>query len=230
MSTFVRAALAAICLTLSACGSVSRLEHSGGHDFRAYRTIVIGTLGNKPAIAIPDDKRLAYDTQVGIASSRFAKYLERELRAYRMDVDVVRGEPRPGALFVEGDITRYANGNAALRLFFGFGAGSSYFDAFVRFRDTDSGDVLVIEELAERAAVLDIYEVASGLVALGFANIRIAFVDRNVDELPMMQFGETVARNRGIDGRVFANEADADAWLRAEHDPLHADAQRQRGG
>lgn len=90
--------------------------------------------------------------------------------------------------------------------------------------------VLVIEELAERAAVLDIYEVASGLVALGFQNIRIAFVDRNMDELPMMQFGETVARNRGIDGRVFATEAEADAWLRAEHDSLHAEAHRQRGG
>lgn len=107
----------------------------------------------------------------------------------------------------------------------------AYWTEIARFcREEEVRAVLVIEELAERAAVLDIYEVASGLVALGFANIRIAFVDRNVDELPMMQFGETVARNRGIDGRVFANEADADAWLRAEHDPLHADAQRQRGG
>lgn len=89
--------------------------------------------------------------------------------------------------------------------------------------------VLVVEEIAERAAVLDIYEVAAGLVALGFANIRIAFVDRNADELPMMQFAETVARNRGIDGRVFASEADAQAWLAheavGEHEP-----QRQRGG
>ena len=88
--------------------------------------------------------------------------------------------------------------------------------------------VLVVEEIKERAAVLDIYEVASGLVALGFSDIRIAFVDRNVDELPMMQFGETVARNRGIDGRVFARETDAEAWL--AQDAHETSDSRQRGG
>jgi hypothetical protein len=88
--------------------------------------------------------------------------------------------------------------------------------------------VLVVEEIAQRAAVLDIYEVASGLVALGFSDIRIAFVDRNADELPMMQFAETVARNRGIDGRVFAREADAEAWL--VHEWAGDAASRQRGG
>lgn len=93
----------------------------------------------------------------------------------------------------------------------------------------DVRGVLVIEEIAQRAAVLDIYEVAAGLVALGFSDIRIAFVDRNADELPMMQFGETVARNRGIDGRVFANEADAEAWLAHEWTGTPG-APRQRGG
>jgi hypothetical protein len=88
--------------------------------------------------------------------------------------------------------------------------------------------VLVVEEIAERAAVLDIYEVASGLVALGFSDIRIAFVDRNADELPMMQFAETVARNRGIDGRVFSREADAEAWL--AHEWTGESGTRQRGG
>lgn len=189
MSTFVRAALAAIGLTLSACGSVSRLEHSGGHDFRAYRTIVIGTLGNKPAIAIPDDKRLAYDTQVGIASSRFAMYLERELRAYRMDVDVVRGEPRPGALFVEGDITRYANGNAALRLFFGFGAGSSYFDAFVRFRDTDSGDV-VGTVLVDKNS----WPIASGVAAFQTGDAEVLGAAKRVAEEIAFQRGAIARR------------------------------------
>lgn len=88
--------------------------------------------------------------------------------------------------------------------------------------------VLVVEEIAERAAMLDVYEVASGLVALGFSDIRIAFVDLNTDELPLMQFGETVARNRGIDGRVFAREADAEAWL--THEWAGDGTARQRGG
>jgi hypothetical protein len=82
-----------------------------------------------------------------------------------------------------------------------------------RCHELDARRLLVVEELAERADVLDVYEVASGLVALGFSRIRIAFVDLLLEEQPMMQFAERVARNRGIDGRVFRDEAAAEAWL-----------------
>lgn len=84
-----------------------------------------------------------------------------------------------------------------------------------RCREIDARRLLVVEDLAERAQVLDVYEVAAGLVALGFARIRIAFVDLQLDELPMMLFAETVARNRGIDGRVFRDVATAEAWLQS---------------
>ena len=38
-------------------------------------------------------------------------------------------------------VTRFVEGNAALRLFIGMGAGSSYFDATTRFKDS-TGKVL----------------------------------------------------------------------------------------
>lgn len=86
-------------------------------------------------------------------------------------------------------------------------------DVATRCHELDAHRLLVVEDLAERAQVLDVYEIAAGLVALGFARIRIAFVDLHLEELPMMLFGETVARNRGIDGRVFRDVASAAAWL-----------------
>ena len=86
-------------------------------------------------------------------------------------------------------------------------------DIAQRCQEIDARRLLVVEDLAERAQVLDVYEIAAGLVALGFSRIRIAFVDLQLEELPMMLFGETVARNRGIDGRVFRDIASAAAWL-----------------
>lgn len=38
-------------------------------------------------------------------------------------------------LVIDGVITRFEEGNAALRYLIGMGAGSSYFDATTRFRD-----------------------------------------------------------------------------------------------
>jgi hypothetical protein len=50
--------------------------------------------------------------------------------------------PRAGSLTVSGDITKCVEGNAALRAWIGFGAGSSYFDAIVRCSDADTGQPL----------------------------------------------------------------------------------------
>ncbi len=53
---------------------------------------------------------------------------------------VVRtGTPDSSTLVVGGEITRFVEGNAALRFLVGMGAGSSYFDATVRATDGASG-------------------------------------------------------------------------------------------
>jgi hypothetical protein len=43
---------------------------------------------------------------------------------------------------------------------------------------------------------------------------QVAFVDANPESTPNMAFAEDVAVNRGVFMRVFANAADAEAWLK----------------
>ncbi len=46
------------------------------------------------------------------------------------------------SLIIFGEIVRYVEGNAALRLMIGLGAGSSYFDANVKITNSDSNVLL----------------------------------------------------------------------------------------
>lgn len=75
--------------------------------------------------------------------------------------------------------------------------------------------VLVIEELKQKPTPFEVFEVASRLREVGMGGIVIAFVDTDLDQLPENLFGETVATNRGLVGKVFNSVADAEAWLEA---------------
>ena len=73
---------------------------------------------------------------------------------------------------------------------------------------------LLIDERLEgqRLPVDDVFELASegALNALGFFQ-AVAFVDPKMGD--MAQFAETVALNRGMPIRAFANVQDAENWL-----------------
>jgi len=190
---FVFAAVAALALCLSACGTTSQLQQSGGDHAREvalYSTVVIGDFTNDPAKPPRDDKRAEYDAEVAHAAKRFGELLEAELLAYRMDLKIVHGAPQPGALLIDGVITRYQDGNAALRLLIGFGAGSSYFDALVRFRDVDSGVLLGTVEVDKNS-----WPLGGGIAAFqtGEAQLKNAAM-RVAEELALIR-GEI--RKRG---------------------------------
>jgi hypothetical protein len=132
-------------LLLAACGSTSKMQRADATadiDVSSYTTIVVTGFANQPKKPPKESSRAAYDAEVTAASQRFAQMVVQQLQAYGVRGEIVSGEARPGALLVGGDITRYKEGNAALRLLIGFGAGSSYFDATVRFTDADTGRVL----------------------------------------------------------------------------------------
>lgn len=74
--------------------------------------------------------------------------------------------------------------------------------------------LLVVENLAETGDTLDLERLIDAVVALGFRDIRVAFVDLIDSHLAAMEHGEILARERGITGRVFADENDAVRWLR----------------
>jgi hypothetical protein len=139
------AAVSGFALTLVACGSTSKIQRAESApelDFSKYQTIVVGEFLSKPAKPVAADERATYDAEVNAAGQRFSQMVANQLAEYGVQGEIVRGENRPGAIRIDGDITRYKEGNAALRLLIGFGAGSSYFDSAVRFTDVDSGIVL----------------------------------------------------------------------------------------
>jgi hypothetical protein len=43
--------------------------------------------------------------------------------------------------------------------------------------------------------------------------LKIAFVDRKTDQNQLNRFGETVAVNRGVHGRLFTDVSEAEIWL-----------------
>ena len=55
---------------------------------------------------------------------------------------IYREQVNKKALLISGEITRYVKGNGTLRFLVGFGAGSSYFDATVRLKDNETGEIL----------------------------------------------------------------------------------------
>lgn len=74
--------------------------------------------------------------------------------------------------------------------------------------------VLVVENIAEAGDPLILEGLIDAVVALGFRDIRVAFVDLMQSHLAAMEHGEILARERGIAGRVFGDEGEATRWLR----------------
>lgn len=76
--------------------------------------------------------------------------------------------------------------------------------------------VLIEEDIREAVSMGEMYRLASEIPELGFFGIRIAFVDRYVEHQDLNQFGELVAVNRGLYGRLFNDIETAEKWLLSE--------------
>lgn len=73
--------------------------------------------------------------------------------------------------------------------------------------------VLVEEDFGTDNSMLDTYEIMNQGQIVGLSGIRIAFVDRHPEQMNNNLFAETVARNRGIIGKVFSSIQEAEGWL-----------------
>ncbi|HYF36487.1 MAG TPA: DUF4410 domain-containing protein [Prosthecobacter sp.] len=124
-------------VTLVSCGTVATTQPvttGGVRTGKTYSKVVVQDFKN----AVSDD-----DGSTVVAGRHFADVIAQTLRTSRPGVMVARnGSTDAGTLVVSGEITRYMEGNAALRLFVGMGAGSSYFDANIRFSDGANGQAL----------------------------------------------------------------------------------------
>lgn len=118
---------------------------------------------------------------------------------------VLRIEPRPGYLFarvegpedtVEVSIAYWSEIAAACRA-----AGTRR--------------LLVVEELQGCATPSEMDAVVDGLIAMGFSDIRVAFVDATEDAA-LLVGAEIRVQQHGLVGRVFRREAEAEQWLLAD--------------
>jgi len=73
--------------------------------------------------------------------------------------------------------------------------------------------VLIEEDIPEDVSMGEMYQLASELPQLGFIGIRIAFVDRYIEQQDLNHFGELVANNRGLNAKVFNDVTEAEKWL-----------------
>ena len=75
--------------------------------------------------------------------------------------------------------------------------------------------VLIVEDIPEESSMVDVYELASRLPEIGFRGITIAFVDRYAGHQDLNDFGVLVGSNRGLIGKAFGSETEAEQWLLA---------------
>ena len=75
--------------------------------------------------------------------------------------------------------------------------------------------MLVEQDFAVPLSKIDAFYLAEALAYMPIRQLRVAFVDRDVEQNGINLFAETVAVNRGGVGKVFTNMADAEAYLLA---------------
>ena len=113
-------------------------------------------------------------------------------------------EERPGYLYVEVNGPR------------------DNFDISVAYWNVIAGEVrrrgtralMVVEHLGPYEGERDMAAMVDALIALGFDQLKVAFVIERIELLGLFEHGEILALERGANGRVFANPSLAERWLR----------------
>jgi hypothetical protein len=72
--------------------------------------------------------------------------------------------------------------------------------------------LLVEHDISGKLSTLDVFKIASRLPDL-YQGVHVAFVVHQAQIPDNPEFLENVARNRGAQGRLFADAREAEAWL-----------------
>lgn len=130
-STLIFLPFAAI---LASCGTVSDVKPVAGTASKTFSKVVVRDFKYQGA---------ADQTRGPASAPNFSNLISSEITSQNVFRSVSRGgKADSNTLVVDGEVTRFVEGNAALRALVGLGAGSSYFDANVRFIDGGTGAVL----------------------------------------------------------------------------------------
>ena len=80
----------------------------------------------------------------------------------------------------------------------------------------ESKRLLIEENFPNQLSLTEIYTLTVEISKMLKTPLKIAFVDRMAEQNQLNMFGETVAVNRGVYGRVFSEIRQAEEWLKAE--------------
>lgn len=117
---------------LAACGSTSNIQDKEGSnakiDLSTYDKVVI----------LDFSDATKKNNMPAFAGKNFADRIAASVKEKGLFRTVSREPIADKSIVVSGAITKYEEGNGALRLLIGFGAGSSYFDADVHVTDSSN--------------------------------------------------------------------------------------------
>ena len=133
MKFFYLFLLVPLASVFASCGTVSEMKPTEGFSEKKYSKVVVRNFTYTEV-----------DGEDGIHSTTdFPDKIRNEILEKNVFISVARNaKPSTDTLVIEGEVTKYHDGNPMLRAMVGFGAGSSYFDANVRFIDGGSGKVI----------------------------------------------------------------------------------------
>ncbi len=73
--------------------------------------------------------------------------------------------------------------------------------------------LLVEEDFPVPLSTADIFYLAAAIAKMPVTQLKIAFVDRDLEQNDINMFAGTVAANRGVVGRIFTNVSRAEKYL-----------------
>lgn len=77
--------------------------------------------------------------------------------------------------------------------------------------------LLVVENIKKNpSTVFEMYQITQATFKLGFVGKSIAFVDLVEEHYEHNRFGETLARNLGVNARMFKSAEEAKEWLKKQ--------------
>lgn len=80
-------------------------------------------------------------------------------------------------------------------------------------RNISCNKILIEEDIPEAVSLAEMYQLATELPQMGFLGVRVAFYDRYAGQHDLNEFGELVANNRGLYGKIFNDINEAETWL-----------------
>lgn len=75
--------------------------------------------------------------------------------------------------------------------------------------------LLVVDDMeGEPPPPEQLEQFVQAMVGMGFEGVRVAYVEAHAEQIPQVEVGEILARERGFEVRVFGDEQAARIWLR----------------